>query len=347
MARTGFNHQINEEAAHWFIEFRSGEIDEGGRRAFDAWVRTSPEHLRAFLELTALWGHSQSIDLNERFPTQALIASARETTNVIPLPRGSIVERPHKGQRGWLAAAVCAVLCAGALVTWSVLRERQTYSTEVGEQRSLRLPDGSTVTLNSRSRARIAFDESTRTVDLLEGEALFHAAQETSRPFIVRADGTSVRALGTEFDIDKRYRGTVVTVLQGRVAVSVAETPTDRGTNSTRDARDEAIVISAGEQLDTTTGGTRVPSRTNVSSATAWMQGRVMLQSATLEEVAERFNRYSQRRLVTEDHGSVPFRLSGVFSTDPDFLIRYLRERTDIQVEESATQIRIIRTGAQ
>jgi ferric-dicitrate binding protein FerR (iron transport regulator) len=63
--------------------------------------------------------------------------------------------------------------------------------------------------------------------------------------------------------------------------------------------------------------------------------------------VAERFNRYSQRRLVTEDHGSVPFRLSGVFSTDPDFLIRYLRERTDIQVEESATQIRIIRTGAQ
>jgi hypothetical protein len=39
--------------------------------------------------------------------------------------------------------------------------------------------------------------------------------------------------------------------------------------------------------------------------------------------------------------------LSGVFSTDPDFLIRYLRERTDIQVQESATQIRIIRIGAE
>jgi len=346
MERTSFNHQINDEAARWFIEFRGGEIDEAGRRAFDAWVRTSPEHLRAFLELTALWDHSTSLDLHERFPTEALVASARETTNVIPLAPRPRVERPRRSQRVWLAAAVCAFLSVSALVTWFVLRERQTYSTEVGEQRSLRLPDGSTVTLNSRSRARIAFDGLTRTVDLLEGEALFRAAQETSRPFIVRADGTSFRAIGTEFDIDKRNRGTVVTVLQGRVAVSAAAMPTDRGTNTTRGARDEAIVICAGEQLDTTAGRTSVPTRANVSSATAWMQGRVMLQSATLEEVAERFNRYSPRRLVTEDHGSVPFHLSGVFSTDPDFLIRYLRERPDIQVEERATEIRIIHTGA-
>jgi hypothetical protein len=36
-----------------------------------------------------------------------------------------------------------------------------------------------------------------------------------------------------------------------------------------------------------------------------------------------------------------------VFSTDTDFLIRYLRERGDIEVQESATQIRIVRTGNQ
>jgi transmembrane sensor len=341
-----FNDQINDEAAHWFIELRGGELDEAGRRAFDAWVRASPEHLRAFLQLTALWSHSASLDLHERFPTEALIASAREVTNVIPLTRGRVVARPRRGRRIGLAAAVCAGLVAGALVTWFVSLERQTYSTEVGEQRTLRLPDGSTVTLNSRSRARIGFDELTRTVDLLEGEALFRAAPETTRPFIVRADGTSVRALGTEFDIDKRNRGAVVTVLQGRVAVSSAQTPTDRGANTTPDNRYGATVISAGEQLDATAGLTSTPTRTNVSSAIAWLQGRVMLQSAPLEEVAERFNRYSPRRLVTEEHGSVPFRLSGVFSTDPDFLIRYLRERTDIQVEESPTQIRIIHTGA-
>ena len=54
--RTGLNHQINEEAARWFIGFRSGDIDEAGRRAFDAWMRASPEHLRAFLEISARCG---------------------------------------------------------------------------------------------------------------------------------------------------------------------------------------------------------------------------------------------------------------------------------------------------
>jgi len=337
-----FNDQINDEAAHWFIELRGGELDEAGRRAFDAWVRASPEHLRAFLQLTALWSHSASLDLHERFPTEALIASAREVTNVIPLTRGRVVARPRRGRRIGLAAAVCAGLVAGALVTWFVSLERQTYSTEVGEQRSLRLADGSTVSLNSRSRARIAFSDSTRTVDLLEGEALFRVAQDASRPFIVRAEGTVVRAVGTAFDVDKRSRGAVVTVLEGRVAVLPAGVPAGRGPIRVQSGEDRSVQLSAGDQMDTAAGLSQ-PTRANVNAATAWMQGRVILQSATLEEVAERFNRYSQRRLVAEDHGHAPFRLSGVFSTDPDFLIRYLRERPDIQVHESAAEIRIIR----
>jgi ferric-dicitrate binding protein FerR (iron transport regulator) len=107
------------------------------------------------------------------------------------------------------------------------------------------------------------------------------------------------------------------------------------------------VLVSAGERIDMADGSSAKPTPVNASSATAWTQGKVILQSATLEEVVERFNRYSQRRLVAADQGAVPFRLSGVFSTDTDFLIRYLRERGDIEVQESATQIRIVRTGNQ
>jgi hypothetical protein len=35
--------------------------------------------------------------------------------------------------------------------------------------------------------------------------------------------------------------------------------------------------------------------------------------------------------------------LSGVFATDPEFLLRYLRQRPDITIEESATEVRILR----
>jgi ferric-dicitrate binding protein FerR (iron transport regulator) len=94
-----------------------------------------------------------------------------------------------------------------------------------------------------------------------------------------------------------------------------------------------------------TAGVSVTPTRANVSSATAWVLRKVILQDATLEEVAEDFSRYSERPLVIEEHAEVPFRLSGVFSADPQFLLRFLRERPDIQVRETATEIRIIHTG--
>ena len=56
------NAQISAEAAAWLVEFRTGDIDAAGRRQFDAWVRSSPEHLRAFLEMAAIWNEGSALD---------------------------------------------------------------------------------------------------------------------------------------------------------------------------------------------------------------------------------------------------------------------------------------------
>lgn len=342
------NRQINEEAAYWFVEFRTGDIDVTGRKAFDAWVRASPEHLRAFIEIAALWKHSGALDPQSLCKLEELVASAREEANVVPLPRMPPSEADARGSshRLWLATAA-ALAVAGLLVMWSLPPGGRIYSTEVGERRSLRLADGSMVTLNSRSRARIAFSDSTRSVELLQGEALFRVAREASRPFVVRAGSNFVRAVGTEFDVDEKERGTVVAVVDGRVAVSRAIARPDRGPSDAQLGGRDVVFVSAGERVDTAEGASPLPTRIKASSVTAWTQGKIILQAATLAEVVESFNRYSQRRFIATDVGRVPFRLSGVFSTDPDFLIRYLRERTDIEVQESATEVRIVHTGAE
>jgi len=381
--RIGLNPQINEEAARWFVEFRSGDIDASARRQFDAWVRASPEHLRAFIEIAALWGHSAAADPQRRFPVESLVASAAEEGNVVRLEVHSNSgerSRPAPPGPSWeftrrTMAVAAVLLLVVSIVAGSLLLGRDTtYSTAVGEKRSLRLSDGSILTLNSRSKVRIEFSNSTRAVALLQGEALFRVATDPSRPFVVQTDGTFVRAVGTEFDIDRKSSGTVVTVVEGRVAVLATSTGAGRNSGARQESGAAAqrpphpvrlvpltvadgagpeaddgspegtVFLSAGEQIDVA-GRSTSPTRTDVSSATAWVQGKVILHARTLEEVAEDFNRYSERRLVTEDEGAVPLRLSGVFSTDPEFLIRYLRERPDIQVRETASEIRITRTG--
>lgn len=398
----GLNHQINEEAARWFVEFRSGDIDSSGRRAFDAWVRASPEHLRAFLEIDAVWRQSANVEAMPGLSVEALLTQPTTESNIIAIstgtgtgtgtgqdrpapaemsrrrqsrssPLGRALARKPLMARAFATAAAVLIVVAGSLAAWSIFSASQSYTTQVGERRSLRLADGSTMTLNSMSRVRIEFTQTTRAVDLLQGEALFHVAKNPMRPFIVRSDGTVIRAVGTEFDVKRRKLGTLVTVVEGRVAVITKATtaPSDPasqvskggsqavpaaaepgstalGTDATGLPGDiGAVFLSAGEQLNLVSGASSGAKRANTSSATAWMQGRVILDSATLEEVADEFNRYSERRLSAEDHGENLLHVSGVFSTDPDFLLRYLRERPDIRVLETATEIRIIRVRTQ
>ena len=81
-----------------------------------------------------------------------------------------------------------------------------------------------------------------------------------------------------------------------------------------------------------------------IASATAWREREIVFESATLSDVAEEFNRYNQRQLVIKDPTLYGFHISGVFSsTDPDSLIRFLRQRPGVTVTEMNGEIRIER----
>jgi transmembrane sensor len=345
---TKLNAQISEEAAEWFVEIRSGDIDAAGREQFDAWVRSSPEHLRAYIEIAAIWNERDTLRARRGAdPTLDLTPNAPD--NVIDLPGATASDAPQSApsardnprpRRFLVAACVAGLVVVIGSAAWFQSSRARTYATDVGEQRLVRLTDGSTVELNSRSLVRVRFSADERRVELLDGQALFHVAKDRARPFIVRSDVLQVRAVGTQFDVNRKRSGTIVTVLEGRVAVTGAFAPrrvaqAETGTTS--------FALTAGEQVTLTPRVAPRPVRTNVSAVTAWTQHQLVLESAPLTEVAEEFNRYSLRTLVAADHGSEPLLLSGVFSTDPEFLIRYLRGRPDITIRETDSQIQITR----
>jgi transmembrane sensor len=223
------------------------------------------------------------------------------------------------------AASVLIACIAGAMLWWQSERE-PAFSTDVGEQRSIALADGSTVELNSRSRIRVRFTSAERVIDLLEGQALFQVASNPNRPFIVHSGAAQVRAVGTQFDVYRTASGTIVTVLEGRVAVL--------GSRS--------LELAAGEQVTMTADAIRRPKVADVAAATAWRQRELVFNSTPLGQVAEEFNRYNKRRLTIGDSGLSDFHITGVFSsTDPTSLLRFLRLQPGIRVHESEDEIRI------
>jgi transmembrane sensor len=250
-------------------------------------------------------------------------------------------------QRSLYAGAIAALLAAVCLGAYFYI-QRNTYTTSLGEQRSLLLSDGSTVDLNAQTRVRVSLAEDERRVDLVSGEALFRVAKDRTRPFIVVANGTQIRAVGTQFDVTHRKRGLTVTVVEGTVAVS--STPPQLAPGTSVIPRE--ILLGAGQKMTlssvaTATHAIRLaprPQPADVDVATAWTRRRLIFDSTPLDEVADEFNRNNARPLVIEGDGLEDFHISGAFSsTDLQPLLRFLRAQAGIRVIENDDKIVISR----
>lgn len=367
MRKPKLNAQVLEEATAWFIDFNEEQVDPAGQEEFNAWLRRSPEHVRAFLQVSAFWEDAETLSRRPNLDIAELIARAKAERNVFALdvPHSEAASAPPERLRVpripvALAATLLSVIGA-SLLTWHAFYGSATYSTEIGEQRSITLEDGSSVELNSRSRIRLKFTENARVVDLLEGQALFKVAKDKSRPFVVSTGRTSVRAVGTEFDVYRKRTGTVVTVVEGRVAVApnpdlerpiasplpeadIDAQESSRASEEGPSVSPAELLLGAGEQIVITATAVEAPKPANIAVAMAWTQSKLVFESAPLRDVVEEFNRYNRQQLVIQDPGLYDFHVSGIFlSTDSSRILAFLRQRFDVSVNRSGDEIEISR----
>ena len=144
-------------------------------------------------------------------------------------------------QPGKVAAVIIFILLGSAVfIKWDeffvqpeVTVEQLTpviKKTEKGQKRTIKLPDGSQVTLNSSSLLTVSPDfmnGETRTVSL-QGEAFFEIEKNPERPFLVKADELTTRVLGTSFNINAYQTEEIkVAVRTGKVQVSSPELSLD------------------------------------------------------------------------------------------------------------------------
>lgn len=337
--------QIFEEASDWFVRCRLGDMETGDREAFNAWLCRSPDHIRAYLQIAQTYADVPA--LHDRMPIdpEQLVAAARENLNVVRIDRAASARHPvspsiqRAGRslpgRPLLAVAAGIVLTVLGLVGYRAVDAYRspTYETATGEQRSIALPDGSTVALNAQSRIRIRWTEQRRRIDLLAGQALFQVAKDRNRPFVVYSDNMVIRAVGTEFDVYRRSNGTTVTVIEGRVAMREAAADVSE------------VYVSAGEQLIVQAGAVpALPRKAKPNAAIAWTQRRLVFEGTSLPEVVAEFNRYNTRQLVIRGGDLSDLHISGIYSsTDPASLVRFLKAEFGLAIREEPDRIAIQR----
>ncbi len=359
---------IAAQALEWFTAHRSDELSAAQREEFIDWLRASPAHAREYLAVSGFVEDFARAAKQLAAPTETLIMHARaemQTDTVRPLfadaeqqtlERGAgFLELAGLHRRMWATLVGLAMVAAMTLMlgTWW-LHDRTAYSTAHAEQRSWRMPDGSTVHLNSDSAIRVRFDDERRQVDLIRGQALFQVAKDPQRPFWVRAGDTVVKAVGTEFDVYRHKQRTLVSVVEGRVAVwRLPEDSSPQQVSRVLEAgagpshaRPVAQLV-AGQQARISSVSAGVSERADdVRKTVAWLQRQVVFDHDPLGNAVEEFNRYDELRIRIDDPALRAAEISGIFSAyDLESFIHFLERQPDMRVERVGGEI-VIRASA-
>lgn len=329
-----------DQAVEWYFRHRSQELSGAQRQAFVEWLRASPLNVREYLAIAALANDLPAAADVPREELQTLIERGRREAraSIVSLKQWQSLSRLGlrreeavfaRGTRRWAAAAaVVAVLIGG--VAWYSLTGR-AIETAHGEQRTLRLTDGSLMHLNSSSQASVHFSDGERLIEVDRGQLMFEVAHDLNRPFRVRVDGVEMTALGTKFDVYRKPSEVAVTVLEGRVLVrSLA-------------GEGAPLRLGAGEQtrIGRKTGKPRAVT-VDARAETAWLQGDIRFFRKPLAEVAEEFNRYSEKPVDIEDAALRELRVTGIFNAyDTESFLEFLRRLNYISIQTDSDRIRI------
>ncbi|RYY28806.1 MAG: DUF4974 domain-containing protein [Sphingomonadales bacterium] len=330
------------EAATWLAR-RSDGLCEDGDTEFRAWITASADNRRAWEDATRIW---------------ALAGSLAAHPEIIRLRADAVAAQPVPGRRrsavwGLAIAASAAVLWIGGAAWFeppshSSQMASATYdralSTGLGERATFALPDGTALTLNTRSRAVVHFSKGARRVTLLEGQALFQVAKDPRRPFVVRAADREITAVGTEFDVrlfgSDRVR---VSLIEGKVKIAeVVERPHMIGASVVGPAIPQSAVLEPGEQL--VTSGSRETSihAMDAANVTSWRDGRMVFANTALIDAVSEVNRYTAKPIRITDPDLRKLRISGTFRTgQPDGFIVAITEYFPVLADDEGDRIEL------
>jgi len=311
------NQEIDDQAAGWAAKRELGPLSFLQQAEFEAWLAADRRHLGAY-------GRAEAV------------LARLERLNGVHLDSSEAAADSLWTRRRTLLSAGAATMAAAAVGIAFVPRKakHETLSTAVGQTREIVLPDGSIVSLNTDSEISVAFSQQLRQIHLLKGEALFDVAKNKARPFVVWADGTQVRAVGTSFTVSLLPQKPVeVLVREGIVELKRADLPQAPAVRATANVR---IVVPPDAPIATVA----MPQE-KLERDLEWQYGRIALDNETLADAAGEFARYSNVRIVVDPAVSGKT-LTGLFAAnDPLGFAKTAASVLKLQTEVRGNEVRI------
>lgn len=315
----GYKHSdpVTDQALDWFIRLQEDRETET-LAEFEAWRRSDPRCDQAYSQLSAMHGMPALRNATE--------IDARKLGLEVRAPVLALIEQRRPKQRYWVSAMSGIAAALLILVVWQqassvMLRWQSDYMTETGQRSTIKLPDGSTATLNTSTAIAIDFENGRRRVSLLEGEAFFDVQHDPSRPFVVAAHFSNVEVKGTAFSVRTDSEQDTVVLERGRVQVSRESDMADRA------------LLAPGERIVARASGLSAVTGADMDQSLAWRDGRIVFQERPFRAALSDLERYFGGRVVLMTDSASGRLVSGHYRIDdPEAAIRTLAKSAGVAV---------------
>ena len=254
---------IDETAARWHARAMTGELSPQDAQRLDAWLAEDPRHRLAYADMVAA-----------AYALLQVHASA------------STERRAARRWTLWLAAAAPALLLIAVVQMPHAWQNwRSDVHTAIGAVQTQRLPDGSTLQLDTDSAVALPFTPDQRDVELIRGELAVDVAKDPAHPFRVHCAGVEARAVGTRFIVAQRSGEVEVGVMEGTVAVRIHE-------------GSEPVLVSAGQRVLVDPRSGAMQSGPAPEASYGWTRGVLSFDRVPLEQVVGEIARYLPEHVV-------------------------------------------------
>jgi transmembrane sensor len=322
---------VESAAAEWLVRHDRG-LSAEQQDAFFQWLAASPAHRESFQRHRRMW-----VDFNA-------LAQWRPEHSAAPNP--DLLAKPRRLRAfRWVAPALAGMAAAvvfgvwwNAAPSWSA---DKSLAFEAASYRQETLPDGSVIDLNRGAHVMVQFSRGERRVLLVRGEAQFSVAKNPTRPFVVRAGGVDVRAVGTAFNVKLAGANLEVLVTEGTVHLS-QQSPTSPVPGGSAAVPAPAVLaeLKAGQRTVLPMAENTPPpvvvatSRAEIDQLLEWQPRLLDFDSTPLADVVAVFNRRNATQIKIDDDslGELPL-VASIRSDNIEGLVRQLEATMGVQVQ--------------
>lgn len=319
---------LDEDFANW-VKTPTDEQDKYWTSFLKYYPGQEKTIEQAKLIVKNLKADRETVDDQTRDSVWSAIQAKASSTRILTMSR-----------RRWLtAAAAVLVLVSGAIFLKLGSVKNEVIQTAYGEQKTVTLPDNSTVVLNAASRIEYKNEwrsGSPREV-WVEGEAFFdvthkHVTGAEVKPsdrFIVHLKHMKVEVLGTRFTINTRRSGEQVVLETGSIKVNLNNK--------------EEFYLKPGEmvQYDQTS---KIVARENINARdhVLWKDNRLKFENSPLSEIIQLIEDNYGYQVVLQDSSLLHRTISGTLSSEnEEVLFKALESMLDLKISISGKKATI------